>query len=49
MSEEEKVVIQDFVKNRLAVDENWWINFLLGVGLAGIACGEYILEKTETE
>lgn len=49
MSEEEKVVIQDFIKTRLAVDDNWWMNFLIGVGLAGIACGDYILEETETE
>lgn len=49
MSEEEKIVIKNFIKSRLAVDDNWWINFLIGVGLAGISCGDYILEKTETE
>lgn len=46
---DEKVVIQNFVKERLAVDEGWWMDFLLGAALAEFACGEYIVITTNTE
>lgn len=46
---EDKVVIQNFIKNRLSLDEGWWFDFLLGAALAEFACGEYKITTTKEE
>lgn len=39
--EEMEKLIAQFVKDRLALDEDWWMDFLIGVALYGISQGEY--------
>lgn len=46
---DEKKIIQTFIKDRLALDEGWWFDFLLGAALAEFACGEYKVETIKTD
>lgn len=43
--EEMEKLVAPFVKNRLALDEDWWMDFLIGVALGGIVEGEYEIEE----
>lgn len=47
MSEELKNIIIGFVGSGGVLDEDWWFDFFLGVGLKGLSLGPYEVTTVE--